>query len=91
MKEAAVHRLKAAWYHDEELYNKIGQQIIPVTGDFTAEGLNLEKDMMELLQEEFERSNVYVSSSFLTMSSLINITLLIHCIYRQGAIKQNIM
>ncbi len=52
--EAAVHRLKAAWYHDEELYNKIGQQIIPVTGDFTVEGLNLEKDMMELLQEEVE-------------------------------------
>ncbi len=41
--EAAIHRLKAAWYHAKELYSSIGKRVFPVTGDFTVKGLGLEE------------------------------------------------
>ncbi len=46
---AAMHRLKAAWYHDKNLYEKIGQQVLPVTGDFTVPNLGLDDETKKLL------------------------------------------
>ncbi|MBQ6527742.1 MAG: SDR family oxidoreductase, partial [Clostridia bacterium] len=42
--EAALHRLKAAWQHDRDLYASIGRQILPVCGDFTKQDLGLKPD-----------------------------------------------
>lgn len=42
--DEAYHRMKAAWYHDRELYHAIGECIIPITGDFSKEGLMLDED-----------------------------------------------
>lgn len=43
--EEAAHRLRAAWYHDQELYKAVGDRIIPVTGDFTRAGLGIEEGL----------------------------------------------
>ncbi len=50
--ETASHRLKAAWYHNKNLYDSIGEQIIPVTGDFTVPGLGIESELKALIQSE---------------------------------------
>ena len=51
-REAAAHRLKAAWYHDKNLYQAIERGIIPVCGDFTKENLGLCEKDLSLLREQ---------------------------------------
>lgn len=53
-REAAVHRLKAAWFHKKGLYNKIGGQVLPVTGDFTLPGLGLKEKTRIPLENEVQ-------------------------------------
>lgn len=50
-KEEAIHRLKASWYPIPNLYNKIGVQVFPVTGDFTKADLGFSAETATLLQE----------------------------------------
>lgn len=50
--EEAYHRMKAAWYHDRELYHAIGECIIPITGDFSKEGLMLDEDHRVMLAHD---------------------------------------
>ncbi|MBQ1490349.1 MAG: SDR family oxidoreductase, partial [Blautia sp.] len=48
-KEEAIHRLREAWYHEEELYKSIGIRIFPVMGDFTQSGLGLSEEDEKIL------------------------------------------
>ena len=47
----AYHRLRAAWYHDKELCQAIGTQVIPVPGDFTKPNLGLEEPIRQTLED----------------------------------------
>lgn len=47
----AYHRLRAAWCHDEELYQSIGTQVLPVPGDFTKPDLGLEERTRRTLED----------------------------------------
>ena len=49
--EEAVHRLKASWQHDETLYRAIGEQIVPLRGDFTLRGVLSRPEDGEVLRE----------------------------------------
>ncbi len=50
--EMALHKMKAAWYHLPLLCEKIGEQLIPVIGDFTKKRLGLcAKDRNRLRDE----------------------------------------
>ncbi len=51
-KEAAMHRLKEAWYHEKDLYREIGNRVIPVTGDLLEEDLGLREEDIETLRSE---------------------------------------
>ena len=42
--QEALHRLREAWYHERALYEAAGGRIVPVTGDFTKTGLNLDEE-----------------------------------------------
>ena len=33
--DEAYHRLREAWHHEKELYETIGDRVIPVSGDFS--------------------------------------------------------
>ena len=50
--EAALHRLKAAWYYAKDLYEKIGAQVRPVVGDFTLADLGFDAAVKETLLRE---------------------------------------
>lgn len=50
--QGAVHRLKGAWYFDRELYARIGENCIPVPGDFTKEGIGLSGENRKRLLEQ---------------------------------------
>ncbi len=47
----AAHRLRAAWYHERRLYEAVGDCIIPVTGDFTKAGLDLDDRMFPEIRD----------------------------------------
>lgn len=47
----AYHRLRAAWYHDKELYQAIGTQILPLPGDFTKPDLGLDEPARQTLAD----------------------------------------
>ena len=49
--EEALHRLREAWYHEQALYEAVGGRIIPVTGDFTRPGLNLDDRMRQEMRD----------------------------------------
>ncbi|MBO5994151.1 MAG: SDR family oxidoreductase, partial [Firmicutes bacterium] len=48
--EEALHRLKGAWFHDKELYESIGKNMLPVPGDFTKPGLGLSEEDRRILR-----------------------------------------
>ena len=48
----AYHRLRAAWYHEKELYHKIGTQVLPLPGDFSEKNLKLDQTEYRMLQEK---------------------------------------
>ena len=50
-REEAVHRLKAAWYHEKELYKAVGDRVLPVIGDFTTPGLGLDEKICRKMQD----------------------------------------
>ena len=50
--EEGYHRLKAAWYPFKKLYDKIGIQVFPVTGDIIVENLGMEEAKKNMLQKE---------------------------------------
>ncbi len=48
--EAAVHRLRNAWYHEQRLYREIGRRVFPAAGDFTVPQLGLSEKIQQELK-----------------------------------------
>ena len=49
--EEAAHRLKAAWYHEQALYEAVGDRIVPAIGDFTEPGLGLDETLCREIKD----------------------------------------
>ena len=49
--EEAAQRLRAAWQHDQSLYQAVGQQLLPLPGDFTKADLGLSAEALQALRE----------------------------------------
>ena len=48
--EAAAHRLRNAWYHEQSLYRQIGGRVLPAAGDFTVPQLGLSEKIQQELK-----------------------------------------
>lgn len=53
--EAACHRLRNAWYHEEELYHQIGRRVLPAAGDFTLPQLGLSEELQQVIRTQVSR------------------------------------
>ncbi len=49
--EAACHRLRNAWYHEQSLYQQIGGRVHPAAGDFTMPQLGVSAEMQQVLKD----------------------------------------
>lgn len=49
--QEAAHRLRAAWHHEQALFEAVGDRIIPLTGNFTKPGLGLDDRMEEEIKD----------------------------------------
>ncbi len=47
----AAQRLRAAWQHDQSLYQAVGRQLLPLPGDFTKADLGLNAEALEALRD----------------------------------------
>lgn len=49
--EEAAQRLRAAWQHDQSLYQAVGKQLLPLPGDFTKADLGLNAEALQTLRD----------------------------------------
>ena len=47
----AAQRLRAAWQHDQSLYQAVGRQLLPMPGDFTKADLGLNAEALQALRD----------------------------------------
>ncbi|MBR1633498.1 MAG: AMP-binding protein [Lachnospiraceae bacterium] len=50
--EEAAFRLRQAWYHDKNLFDAVGRQVVPIPGDFTVSRLGLPRALCQTLWNE---------------------------------------
>ena len=47
----AAQRLRAAWQHDQSLYQAVGKRLLPLPGDFTKANLGLSAEALQALRD----------------------------------------